>query len=127
MANLDVLDKQRRLTPWLEQSHADYVNGEYGRMLATTPEKAEAYVNDYRVREKEDKENRKRQLDFVRNQQKAQGLEPSEAGEEVKYLEWVPSIRLANEKAKKEEAAADETEADGSDKPKKARKKENVA
>lgn len=88
MPNLENLDRQFRLQPWGLPEHDGYVTAHYGSLLST-PEAAEAYVQEYEKREKAADEAYELQRTLLRAGCVKVGDAPQELPDLVK-LDWNP-------------------------------------
>lgn len=92
MANLQVLDQQFRLLPWIDPVHKEFVSGQYGSKLCDK-KMAEAYLVEYEKREKLADEAYELQRTLLRQSSTKAGEIPQELPP-VEKLDWNPRERF---------------------------------
>lgn len=125
MPNFLKLDKAFRLSPWNIQTHADYVAGQYGAMMAQSPEKAKAYLAAYRKKEEEFDAAYEEQCAAVKRSQTMLGQAPQELLPLVK-IDWNPEKQVKENvnKEEKKEAKAPKAKVEKKEEPKDQKKEE---
>lgn len=109
MDRFSKLDTQRRLTPWNDKEHAAYVSGKYGSLLASDKGAAEAYAQEYEMKEVQADAAYEGQRTALRTAPVSEGEKPQELPDQVK-IEWNPRKLFKPTKVKETEKAEKEIE-----------------
>ncbi len=94
MPNWILLDQTFRLTPWSLQEHADYVLGQYGKLITQDATKAQEYVDGYVKAEADFDQAYANQGEFLKRSCEEQG-KPVQTLPDIVKIVWDPATRLA--------------------------------